>query len=253
MISGKATIGAGTVFGENCVVEDGVILGKNCRVGHFAVLHQGTEIGDDVRIDDFACLGKQPMKAANSAVTKDTLKAPAKIGSGCLVGTGAVIYAGTVVAESCLIADLATVREDVSLGEKTIVGRGACIENQCTVGCRCKIETNAYICAYSKIGDDCFVAPCAVTSNDNYAGRTEKRFSAYKGAVLKRGARVGAGAVLLPGKEIAEDGFAAAGSVLTKSVGAGQIVAGNPAAVLRDVPEEQLLPNQRGYPKNSNK
>lgn len=245
MISDKAVVGAGTTFGESCVVEHGVVLGKNCRVGHFAVLHAGTKIGDNVRIDDFACVGKQPMKAANSAVTDASAKSPAQIGNNCLIGTGAIIYAGAVVAESCLIADLATVREDVSLGEKTIVGRGACIENRCTVGCRCKIETNAYICAYSDIGDDCFVAPCAVTSNDNYAGRTEKRFSAYKGAVLRHGARVGAGAVLLPGREIGEDGFAAAGSVVTKAVEPGKIVAGNPAAVLRGVPEEQLLKNQR--------
>jgi serine O-acetyltransferase len=118
------------------------------------------------------------------------------------------------------------------------------VENFCKVGSNCKIQTNVYITAYSEIEDDVFIAPCVVTSNDNYAARSKERFNHFKGVTVKKGGRIGAGAVILPGKVINEDGFVAAGSVVTKDVPSKTIVAGNPAKELKEVPEDQLLKNQ---------
>ena len=67
----SAVLGAGTTMGEYCVVGANVRVGTGCRIGHHVVIHDGTVIGDDVRIDDHATLGKLPMKAANSATTKE--------------------------------------------------------------------------------------------------------------------------------------------------------------------------------------
>ena len=94
------------------------------------------------------------------------------------------------------------------------------------------------------VGDDCFIGPCVVTSNDNYVGRTKARFAAFRGVTVLNGGRIGAGAVILPGKTIGEDGLVAAGSVVTHDVPPKRIVAGNPARVLRAVAPEQLLENQ---------
>jgi UDP-3-O-[3-hydroxymyristoyl] glucosamine N-acyltransferase len=241
----KARIGEGTTAGEYCVIEDGAVIGANCVIGHHVVIRSLAVIGDNVRIDDFADIGKLPMKAANSAVTVNGRELPpAIIGDGSIVGTGAVVYAGCRIGQGVLIADLATVREDTEIGEKTIIGRGAAIENRCTVGAFCKIETNAYITAYSVIEDRCFIAPGVVTSNDNFAGRTRERFRAFRGVMVKRGGRIGAGAVILPGKTIGCDGFAAAGSVVTRDVPEKTVVAGTPARKLREVESQQLLENQ---------
>jgi len=234
----------GYTKGEYCVIEEGAVIGKGCVLGHHVVIRAGTVIGDNVRIDDFADIGKQPMKAALSAATDAKKAEPARIGSGSIIGTGAIIYAGSVIGDNVIVADMATVREDTEIGEKTIIGRGAAVENHCKIGARCKIETNAYITAYSVIEDDCFVAPGVVTSNDNFAGRSKERFGAYRGVTVKRGGRIGAGAVILPGRVIENDGFAAAGSVVTKDVNKEEIVAGNPAKKLRNVPSQQLLKNQ---------
>jgi UDP-2-acetamido-3-amino-2,3-dideoxy-glucuronate N-acetyltransferase len=45
----------------------------------------------------------------------------------------------------------------------------------------------------------------------------------------------------LPGVEIGVDAFVGAGAVVTRDVPARKVVVGNPARILRDVPEEELL------------
>ncbi|MFH2048208.1 MAG: DapH/DapD/GlmU-related protein [bacterium] len=244
IISNSAAIGKDTIIGEFCVIGDKVNIGKNTIIGHNVTIHPDTIIGDNVRIDDGTVIGKLPMRAANSAVTKDQELPPCKIGSDCIIGANAVIYRGSDIDQKVLVADLATVRENVKIGRKTIVGRGVAIENYCNIGKYCKLETNSYITAYSDLEDRVFIAPCVATSNDNYVGRTEKRFKNFKGVMVRKGARIGVNATILPGKEIGEDSLVAASALVHKDVPAGKIVAGVPGRAIKDVPEEQLLKNQ---------
>ena len=243
-ISPEAVIGDGATIGEFTVIESGVTIGRDCVIGHHAVVRAGTKVGDRVRIDDHAVLGKRPMKARRSKTTGTDDIEPAQIGDDAIIGTAAVVYAGARLGDGVMVADGASVREQVSVGEATIIGRNVTIENRVTVGARCKIQTNAYICAYSEIGDDCFIAPCVATSNDNYAGRWKDRTKYYKGVTVERGGRIGVNATILPGRTVHADGMAAAGSVLTRDVPEKTISAGNPARPLRPVPDNQLLDNQ---------
>jgi acetyltransferase-like isoleucine patch superfamily enzyme len=239
-----AQLGAGTTHGEGCVFGAGVRTGTNCRIGHHVVIHDGTAIGNDVRIDDHATLGKRPMRAANSATTKEQELPALTVGDLCIVGTGVVLYRGATIDAKVLMADLSTVRENVTIGRGTIVGRGVTVENFCTIGRFCKLESECYITAYSTLEDRVFVAPGVVTSNDNYVGRTAERFKHFKGVTVRRGGRIGAGSVILPGITIGEDGQVAAGSVVTRDVPPRTIVLGSPARPWREVPVEQWLENQ---------
>lgn len=243
-ISEKAKIGSNVKIGRFSVIEDNVIIGDNCIIGHNVVVHEGSSIRNNVRIDDNTVIGKSPMRAVNSIFKDEKEIDGCIIGNECLIGAGAIIYCGCTIKEKTLIADLAVVRENVTIGSKTIIGKGATIENFCEVGSNCKIQTNVYLTAYSKVEDFVFIAPCVTTSNDNYAARSKERFGKFKGVTIKKGGRIGAGAVILPGKNIYEDGFVAAGSVVTKDVEKATIVAGNPAKKFRKVPKDQLLENQ---------
>lgn len=240
----SAKIGEGTTLGEFCVIEANVTIGKGCRIGHHVVIREGTVVGDTVRIDDHASLGKHPMKAANSATTKEQELPPLTVGELCIVGTGVVLYRGAAIDAKVLMADLATIRENVTIGRGTIVGRGVTVENFCSVGRYCKLESECYVTAYSTLEDRVFIAPGVVTSNDNFVGRTQERFKHFKGVTVKKGGRVGAGTVTLPGVTIGEDALVAAGSTVTKDVEPRTIVMGKPARPLRPVPVEQLLENQ---------
>ncbi|MEG0308144.1 MAG: DapH/DapD/GlmU-related protein, partial [Clostridium sp.] len=239
-VSEKAIIGENVKVGRFAVIEDNVVIGDNCIIGHNVVIHEDTIIKANVRIDDNTVIGKSPMRGVNSIFKDEDKLPPCIIGEGCLIGATTIIYIGATIGDKTLIADMATVRENVTIGERTVIGRGTTIENFCTVGSNCKIQTNVYLTAYSTVEDYVFIAPCVVTSNDNYAARSKERFGKFKGVTIKKGGRIGAGTIVLPGKVIEEEGFAAAGAVVTKDVPSKKVVIGSPAKVLRDVPEDQL-------------
>jgi acetyltransferase-like isoleucine patch superfamily enzyme len=183
-----------------------------------------------------------------SVLTEDKEKMPPLvIGNSVTIGAGCVIYRGANISDMVFFGDLATVREDVEIGTGTIIGRGVTVENKVSIGKKCKIETNVYITALSTVEDYCFIAPCVAFSNDNFLGRTEERKKHFKGPTLRKGSRIGVGAVLLPGLEIGEDALVAAGSVVTKNIPPRVIVMGIPAKIVREVPEDQLIEAQIFY------
>ena len=229
--------------GHFSVVGAGAVVGRGTVLGHHVVVREGSEIGADVRVDDHAVIGKRPMRAARSAATSGAEVPPAVVGDGCLIGTGAVVYRGARLGARVLVADLATVRERVTVGAETIVGRGVAIENDTTVGARCKLETNVYLCAYTTVGDDVFVAPGVLTSNDAFLGRTDARRDAFAGPTIRGRARLGVGAVVLPGREVEPEAVVGAGAVLTQTASGGRVWVGVPARDARAVAPDQLREN----------
>ena len=246
-ISDKAKLGKNIALDKNIVIEDEVTIGNNCSVGYNVVIKKGTTIGNNVRIDDNTIIGKYPMRASLSIFKEESNLSPTHIDDNCLIGANTVIYIGSNISNNVLVADLASIRENTTISEYTIVGRGVTVENYVKIGKRCKLESECYITAYSELEDYVFIAPGVVTSNDNYLGRTEERFKHFKGVTVKKGARIGANAVILPGITIGSDALIAAGSVVTKDVPPRKIVMGSPARVIRDVPKEQLIEDQKFY------
>src|ERR671935_1451723 len=200
-----------------------------------AIVFPGTVLAEGVQVLEHAVVGKQPVLSPRSTAKREPLPA-AELGAGTIVSTGAVVFAGTKVGRRVIIGDQACIRERCVVGDDVVLGRGSLVENDTTVGALTKIQANAYITAYSTLEEQVFIAPCVVTSNDNFMGRTERRHELVKGPTIRRGARVGGAAVLCPGVEIGAEAFVGAGAVVTRDVPPRAVVVGNPARVLRDVP-----------------
>jgi len=207
-----------------------------------AIVYEGTVLGDGVRVLEGAVVGKQPTLSPRSTAKREPLP-PAVLGEGTIVSTGAIVFAGTTIGARVILGDQSCVRERVEIGDDVVVGRGSLVENDTTIGAMTKIQADAYITAYSTLEEHVFIAPCVVTTNDNWMGRTDKRFGNVAGPTIRRGARVGGGAILCPGIEIGEEAFVGAGAVVTKDVPPRAVVVGNPARVVREVPEDELLEN----------
>jgi acetyltransferase-like isoleucine patch superfamily enzyme len=207
-----------------------------------ATVYEGTVLGEGVRVLEYAVVGKQPSLGARSTAKREQLR-PTTIGDNTVVSTGAIVFAGTSVGAGCIVGDQSCIRERVTLADDCVLGRGSLIENDTTVGAGTRIQAGAYITAYSTLEEDVFVAPCVVTTNDNFMGRTERRKELMRGPTIRRGARIGGGAILCPAIEVGEEAFVGAGAVVTKDVPPGVVVVGSPARVLRPVADDELRAN----------
>jgi acetyltransferase-like isoleucine patch superfamily enzyme len=215
-----------------------VQLGSDLELGGNVVIHSGTVVGDGCEIQDGAVLGKRPRLGKRSTASHDSLE-PLVIESGAVICCGAVVYAGARVGEGTIIGDQAQVRERATIGGDTVIGRGSAVDNDVAIGRGVRVQSNCYLTAYSVIEDDVFIAPGVVTTNDDTMGRHAADYE-IRGATLRRACRVGGGAVLVPGVEIGEEAFVAAGAVVCADVPARAVVMGVPARVKRSVPDEDL-------------
>jgi acetyltransferase-like isoleucine patch superfamily enzyme len=130
------------------------------------------------------------------------------------------------------------------IGDGTRVGAFVEIQRGAVVGGNCKISSHSFVCEGVTIEDDVFVGHGVVFINDRYP-RATSADGRPKGpgdwtcdrTRVRRGASIGSGATILGGVTIGERAIVGAGSVVTRDVPAWTVVAGNPARVLRVVPD----------------
>jgi UDP-3-O-[3-hydroxymyristoyl] glucosamine N-acyltransferase len=242
------SISAGASIGEDCQIAahasvgTGAKIGNRTRIGEHTAIYPQAELGEDGFIGSSSSIGRFPKAAATSTVKAQADLPPLKMGNGFTIGCSVVLYAGTTYGDKVFLGDGALVRERCVIGQSVVIGSGAAVENDTRIGEYTKIQTGSYITAYMEIEERVFIAPMVTTTNDNYMGRTEKRFKSIKGATICRGARVGGASILLPGVRVAPETFVAAGALVTKDTTESRVVKGFPAKDLREVPEEELLP-----------
>jgi UDP-2-acetamido-3-amino-2,3-dideoxy-glucuronate N-acetyltransferase len=128
------------------------------------------------------------------------------------------------------------------IGDETRIGTFVEIQRGAKVGRRVKISSHTFICEGVEIADDVFVGHGVTFINDKYpravnasgALQTSEDWKVVP-TIVRRGASIGSGSTILCGVEIGEGAIVGAGSVVTRDVPAGAIVAGNPARTLRAV------------------
>lgn len=218
---------------------EGVELPASVSIGGHVVVHAGTRVGERVRLQDGVVCGK-PVALGPRSTARREAPTGAVIGEGATICAGAVLLSGARIGRRAVVGDQAHVRERAVVGDETVVGRGSAVDCDVTIGARVRIQTGCYLTAFSVVEDDVFVAPGVYTTNDNTMGR-RRHGEALVGATLRRACRVGGRAILLPGIEVGEEAFVAAGSVVTRDVPPRTLVMGAPARVVRQVAHEDLL------------
>jgi acetyltransferase-like isoleucine patch superfamily enzyme len=125
-----------------------------------------------------------------------------------------------------------------SIGSETLVGAFVEIQKNATIGERCKISTHSFICEGVTIEDDVFVGHGVMFINDRYPRSTSDGRPQTGGdwelvpTLVKRGASIGSGAVIMCGVTVGEQAMVGAGAVVTHDVPNNCVVAGVPARLM---------------------
>jgi len=132
-----------------------------------------------------------------------------------------------------------------SVGNDTKIGAFVEIQKNACIGARCKISTHTFICEGVKIEDGVFVGHGVLFINDRYpratrgeALQTEADWKVVE-TLVKRGASLGSGAVILCGVTIGEQALVGAGAVVTRDVPDYAIVTGVPAKITGDMRKQE--------------
>ncbi len=171
----------------------------------------------------------------------------AKLGKNCTIRSGSIIYDNVIIGDNLKTGHNVLIRENTKIGNNSLIGTNTIIEGDCRIGNNVSIQSNAYIPKNCTIEDFVFLGPCVVITNDKYPIREKLSHSDLHGAIIRKGASIGANSTVLPGIEIGEGAMVGAGSVVTKNVKAWEIVAGNPARKIKKVPKKfRVLNNING-------
>jgi acetyltransferase-like isoleucine patch superfamily enzyme len=190
-----------------------------------AVIYPNVEIGTNVTIEDFCIIGA-PFKGQDSEATI--------IGDNSVIRSHTVIYAGNKIGCNFQTGNKANIREMNCIGDNVSIGTLSVIEHHIVIENNVRIHTQVFIPEYTTLKESCWIGPNVVITNAKFPRHPNVKKD-LKGVYISAKAKVGANSTILPGVHIGENSLIGAGSVVTKDVKAGLVIAGNPAKMLYEI------------------
>ena len=186
-------------------------------------------LGAGTVVEDFCILGAPPRGKQDGEM-------PTTIGEGAVIRSHTVVYAGNVIGRNFQSGNKVNIRESNRIGDNVSVGTLSVIEHHVEIGDNVRIHTQVFIPEFSVLEEGCWIGPNVVFTNAKYPLSPGVK-DQLKGPIIRKGAKIGANATLLPGVVIGENALVGAGAVVARDVRPGTVVAGNPARVIRQIAE----------------
>lgn len=207
------------------VVQAGVVIGA------FAVVHGGTTLEADVRVEDRTIIG-MPERGYAVGVIRPGGGAPTAIGSGAVIRAGAIVYADVRIGADTVIGHHTLLRTGVRVGAETQLGHTLTVERESMIGDSVRCSPGSHITSSTHIADRVFLGAGVRTVNDKtLTWRDPERAPMLVPPRFDLGAKIGSGCTILGGVTIGERALVGAGSTVTRDVAPHVIVYGNPARV----------------------
>jgi UDP-2-acetamido-3-amino-2,3-dideoxy-glucuronate N-acetyltransferase len=141
----------------------------------------------------------------------------AVIDEGCTIGEGVRIWHFCHIMTGCTIGEGCNIGQNVMVSTRAVLGRNVRVQNNVSI-------YEGVICE-----DDVFLGPSMVFTNVINPRSAVSRKNQYRQTIVRKGATIGANATIVCGIEIGRYAFVGAGAVVTRSIPAYALVAGNPA------------------------
>ena len=187
-------------------------------------------IGDDTLIGEFVCIGypkrEKILKTVKGVEDLDELSAGSRIGSKCVVRSHSIIYEEVEIGDYVETGHGVLIREQSRVGVNSRIGSFSQLDGRVEIGANVNIQSGVYLPHLTVVEDEVFIGPGVIVTNDPYPVSRK-----LLGVRIRRGAVIGAGAVLRAGIEVGERAVVAAGAIVTRDVPPEVVVIGSPARV----------------------
>ena len=176
---------------------------------------------------------------------EDVLETPigsfTRFGKGVKLGFNVVIDGVVTIGDNVFIGHNTVIRSGVEIGNNTVIGHLVMIESDTKIGDFVTIQSQCHITKLATIHSRVFMGPKAMCINTHNISHGRKFEVKLEGPTIQYGARIGSGAIVMPGIIIGNEAVLGAGAVATKDIPAFQIWMGIPAKYGKNVPEEEML------------
>jgi acetyltransferase-like isoleucine patch superfamily enzyme len=203
------------------------------------VIYENVEIGQGSSIADSAVVG-EPRRGERPG------QRATRIGRDAIVRGGSVIYAGTVIGDRFQSGHGSLIRENNMIGDNCSVGTNAVLEPGNRIGSGSRIHSGCFL-EHTELGENVFLGPNVVFTDDPHPA-CPRYLECVLGAKVEADVSIGANSTILPGLRIGRGAVVGAGSVVTKDVEPGIVVAGNPARIVKRADELVCLKGFFNHP-----
>lgn len=191
---------------------------KNVRI------FTNVKIGQGSTIDEYVVIGRPPRGRKPGELQT-------VIGDNAIIRSHSVIYAGTKIGNCLETGHGVLIRENNVIGNNVRIGTHSIIENDNTIGDKVRIHSAVFVPQRTIIEDEVWIGPNVILLNDPHPPCAK----CMRGPTLKKGAKIGAHATIMPFVVIGEKSLVGAGALVTRDVSPRAVVTGSPAKIIKTI------------------
>ncbi|HLC56888.1 MAG TPA: DapH/DapD/GlmU-related protein [Candidatus Nanoarchaeia archaeon] len=209
------------------------------KIAPTARIHENVTMGDNCVIEDYVIIGAAP-RGKKEGELKTIL------GNNCYIRSHTVIYSGNKIGDNFQTGNKVNIREENEIGNNVAIGTLSVVEHHVKIEDNVRIHTQAFVPEYCELKKGSWIGPNVVLTNAPFP-LSELAKDKLAGSIIGEDAKIGANSTLLPGLNIGKNALVGAGSVVTKDVPENTVVVGNPAKIIKKVDDLQYKTGEKAY------